>query len=62
MKLDSSVLVKKSGSYFSNKNEDDGHYGFDDSPARLQTGFHHTVKASISGSTSWFGEHGKARV
>ena len=58
-------LVKKSGTYCSEKDLDHIYYGFDvvfDTPVILQSGKRYEISSRISGPTSWYGKKGETRV
>ena len=58
-------LVKKSGTYSSEKDLDHIYYGFDvllDTPVILESGKRYKIISKISGPPSWFGEAGQTRV
>ncbi|XP_044183961.1 BTB/POZ domain-containing protein 6-like [Acropora millepora] len=55
-------MVKKSGTYSSEKDLDHFYYGFDvlfDTPVILESGKRYEISSMISGPRSWFGEKGK---
>ena len=55
-------LVKKTGSYTSEKDETHGYFGFTvwfDPPLQLHKGRRYEVKSLIQGPSSWYGEQGK---
>ena len=56
------ILVKKTGSYTSEKDEKHGYFGFTvwfDPPLQLHKGERYEVKSLIQGPSSWYGEQGK---
>ena len=55
-------LVKKTGSYTSEKDEKHGYFGFTvwfDPPLQLHEGKRYEVRSFIRGPSSWYGEQGK---
>ena len=59
---DGSILVKQSGSYFSEKAETDAYYGFDvgfDRPISLMKNKEYELVSLIKGPVSWFGGEGQ---
>ena len=55
-------LVKKSGTYSSEKDLYHTYYGFDvlfDTPVILESGKRYKISSMISGSSSWYGEEGQ---
>ena len=55
-------LVKKTGSYISEKDETHGYFGFTvwfDPPLQLHEGKGYEVRSVIQGPSSWYGEQGK---
>ena len=58
-------LVKKSGTYSSEKDSDCIYYGFDvliDSPVILESGRRYEIRSTISGPQSWYGAKGETSV
>ena len=58
-------LVKKSGTYSSEKDLDHIYYGFDvwfDTPVILESGKRYKISSKISGPPSWYGEKGEILV
>ena len=58
-------LVKKTGSYTSEKDKKHGYFGFTvwfDPPLQLYEGRRYEVRSLIQGPSSWFGEEGKASL
>ena len=58
-------LVKKTGSYTSEKDKKHGYFGFTvcfDPPLQLYEGRRYEVRSLIQGPLSWFGEEGKASL
>ena len=61
---DSSV-VKRSGTYSSEKDETNNDYGFDvlfDRPVCLEANEQYTLMSLIKGTLSWYGEEGQTSV
>ena len=58
-------LVKKSGTYSSEKDLDHIYYGFDvlfDTPVILKSGKRYEISSMISGPRSWYGKQGQTHV
>ncbi|XP_044184442.1 E3 ubiquitin-protein ligase MYCBP2-like [Acropora millepora] len=58
-------LVKKSGTYCSEKDSDGMYYGFDvliDVPVILESGKRYEIRSMISGPQSWFGAKGQTPI
>ena len=58
-------LVKKSGTYSSEKDLNQIYYGFDvlfDTPVILESGKKYEISSMISGPQSWYGEEGQTCV
>ena len=58
-------LVKKSGTYSSEKDLNHIYYGFDvlfDTPVILESGKRYQISSMISGGSSWYGEQGQTPV
>ena len=58
-------LVKKSGTYFSERDLDHIYYGFDvlfDTPVILRSGKRYEISSKIRGPPSWYGEEGQACI
>ena len=58
-------LVKKSGTYSSEKDLYHIYYGFDvlfDTPVILESGKRYKISSKISGASSWYGEEGQTLV